>query len=66
MALINMILLGVMGTLGAISHYFHKTILKMNMSFVNLCLGGGAFAVLGFLYFFVDFVCQTHFEAMKT
>lgn len=37
----------------------------MNTHLVTLCLGGGLFAILGFIHWFVDFVCQTHFEAMN-
>jgi hypothetical protein len=37
----------------------------MNASLIKLCLGGGLFFVLGFIHVFVDFVFQTHFEAMN-
>lgn len=37
----------------------------MNESLIKLCLGGGLFAILVFIHLFVDFVCQTHFEAMN-
>jgi hypothetical protein len=37
----------------------------MNANLIKLCLGGGLFAVLAFIHFFVDFICQTHFEAMN-
>jgi len=37
----------------------------MNPLFEKFCLMGGLFSILGFIHFFVDFVCQTHFEAMN-
>ena len=30
-----------------------------------ISMAGGLFAVLSFVHFFVDFICQTHFEAMN-
>lgn len=32
---------------------------------LNIALAGGLFAILAFIHFFVDFICQTHFEAMN-
>lgn len=37
----------------------------MNAALTTVCMSGGLFAILIFIHFFVDFVCQTHFEAMN-
>jgi hypothetical protein len=36
----------------------------MNTYLIKLCLGGGLFAILAFIHFFVDFIFQSHSEAM--
>lgn len=37
----------------------------MNSHLITLCLGGGLFAILVFIHAVVDFIFQTHFEAMN-
>lgn len=37
----------------------------MSEQLTKICLGGGLFAILTFIHFFTDFICQSHFEAMN-